>query len=326
MHRKLAIFIAWALILAVVQAIGDSCAAGEAQKTVQLKLNEATAYPKVPNEARLTGVYRVDKDDSYDEDDDVTAGVKAKWESGKLTIGTKGAYVLKFLVPKDGGNKTVRLPVFVSDESPVASSLIGAAGNSVDVNALRNAFKVEPNEFKNLVLTLAKSWGSVSGDKNHKDYVAYFDHSPISTCSSIAKILRDSATDLQKPNVTISAARDTMKARFQQLYAAGENEFSRINPVKRDWQPFLTRLESDVETRIKTKYADREQDKDFLQLVLTEMADGFDQLADEFRGTNVGNTATGAGMAGSGGDGSFSDDPCCRRRRRCRCSSLLWGR
>ncbi|MFN0051501.1 MAG: hypothetical protein ACKV0T_04875 [Planctomycetales bacterium] len=251
--------------------------------------------------------------------DDLIAANQATFDgaSRKLTIKQPGIYSVEYSTTPDG--QPIRILVRVVNPAPVASTFGGAQPEPATPAAIRKELNFEPGSeaFKSMVLQLASNWGTVSGDKNHKDYVARFDLTPADTCSKIANILREAAKGLESAAPDVVAVESKMKQNFEFFYKSGESEYRLKNPYVDDWKPFLQRLEKEARSKIPQG---KEKDPKFLQLMLLELADGFSQLGDEFRGVTTRATAQGTTGQSMGSDSGY------RGRRRCRCSSLLWLR
>lgn len=210
-----------------------------------------------------------------------------------------------------------------SENEPTGGSL---SGGVEDLASLRQKFPANNTqaEIKNYVVQLANSWATSSGKKGTVNGVASIDLTPADTCSKIAKILRDIERDLGSGRTPFSGLRDDVTKRFQTFYTTGgTSRFDLTNPYEDDWRPFLQRLLSDIDGKIAA--AGMSKNVAFHRLVLLEVADGFDELRDEALGVTSGASgpqARSGTMSGSG----YSSDECdrCRRRRRCRCSSLLF--
>jgi len=214
------------------------------------------------------------------------------------------------------------------DDSPAENEETGGSlsGGVEDLASLRQKFPANNTqaEIKNYVVQLANSWATSSGKKGTVNGVASIDMTPADTCSKIAKILRDIERDLGAGRTPFSGLRDDVTKRFQTFYSTGgTSRFDLTNPYEDDWRPFLQRLLSDIDGKIAA--AGMSKNVAFHRLVLLEVAEGFDELRDEALGVTSGasgSQARSGTMSGSGN--SYDECDRCRRRRRCRCSSLLF--
>jgi hypothetical protein len=261
--------------------------------------------------------------------------------SQELRITSPGLYLLNIEYKSNGADATdtflVRAVPKQAGEiaKPVepAKKALPQLGLSTAPNptALRRHMNLDASnlEFKTLVIQTAGAWGTTH--TGGRDYVARFDQRPAETCTTIAGILRDTAKELRAER-PIEEARTTMEARFEQFYRSGDSEYFLVNPYEHDWEPFLQALQNAVTERA----GDRINDPQYVQLVLIELAEGFAELANLFRGVDPRRGAVPPGFTGGfpgGAPGMYAPAPTTflpppgkkGRKTRC-CMKLLFGK
>lgn len=243
----------------------------------------------------------------------------------RVTIShTKDMKVTQFVVPLavKSGDLTIER------EAPAPSTAsISLTGSSNSLTSLYSAFPQHAQrQFEDLVVDEARGWGASGRDRDRRNYVFHYDYTPEDTCRKIATILRDTATVIgTKTAVNVAEAETELKGRFEQFYKEGDSRFRTKNPRKEDWQPFLQHIDQEAHKKM---ISGLETSPAYLQIVLLEMANGFERLAKEITGleNSVGGSASSnsaSGTTGSGVTGSGVGTSSRRRSRRCGCWSLL---
>lgn len=205
--------------------------------------------------------------------------------------------------------------------APVAATLFGDSANTS-----AQSLGQRPNDIAELVITEATNWHTTSSSGDRRQYVAKFDAYPITSCKTIARIFRETATDLATPGSDVQAAYVKMKAKFDEFYKQGESRFRSVNPNKDDWQPFLQHLEQ----VIREKYAGDLTKADFAKWVVSELATGFDNLGKIWldgginRGIAGGGSTNASTQGGASGSDGYGYGYTRKAKIRCHCARLLF--
>lgn len=211
-------------------------------------------------------------------------------------------------------------------EAAAAPAPISLGGDASRASVLARDVAEKTGSVAELVMTEAANWDS-TGTSGRRKYVARFDTYPITSCRTIARILRETADALSQTAPEDFAKVDSdMKLKLEEFYKTEDSEFRRRNPLRDDWKPFLEHIRK----RLGEKYGeDSLKDQAFAEFLLREVADGMDQLGNVWLDAATDDLHVIQGSSGSSGavssSAGSSSASCPRCRRRCRCARLLFG-
>ena len=321
--------------------------------------NMASAQPTVngltltfPVDTELTTVRYISKTGVFDDD------MKDAWQVAddhrRLDLGAPlpGLFVLSvkegdkaraYVVQTDGttlsllGGAAAAAPPTV----PTPAAALGLGGNAVPSAAsAANAANLATlkGQIKKWALDVAENWSSTGSGR--EDLIQRYDRTPAATCESIAKIFEDTASGLAD-GADMVQAKEVLKGKLQTFYDSQKRPLRAINPATEDWQPYLKYLDENLKAQAQFQSIDLTTPA-HARFVLLELAEAFRELRAFFLGEQTA-TSQGAGLGGAnvgsgvgaggqsygpayGSSNGGSGAPCSRcRKRRCRCSSLLFG-